>query len=702
MTTTASPLAASLTSVDGIPLPLTSVDLAVAVDGLSHATTVTQVFVNGSTEPIEAIYTFPLAGGAAVSGCTIRIGERVLTAVLKELKEARREYDEALLEGHAAAIVEKQASEIFEIRVGNIEPDASIEVEIVLHGEVHVDDNEATLRIPTLVAPRYVPQGAGDDVVDTRDIPRAPGASSPVRTRITVRNTDTGTVLDCPSHLEQGIGGVLDVTNIALDRDVIVRWSVLPSFTEARWVADPFGDGSTGTIEVIVRVPADPAAERTPKDVVVLLDHSGSMGGWGQSAANATVIDLIASLQPGDTIRVLQFDSTTEALPSCATGPVAVGDPRLRALIDEVRGVEAEGGTELIDALTAGAAALPASAPDRERVLVLITDGQFGDEQAAVRLRNTVLAGVRMIVVGIDMAVSGGFLAELADGSYVELIESDARRAEVSGRICGRLTSPVFSGLLIDEVSDPSRPDGADVYPDRVTRLTGRCPRPTSPITVSDRTGATIGVPVSVSQDQSIRSRWAAQRLIAMERRDAPADEIVALSIEHQVLCQHTAWVVVDREGKPLAGDPIPVVQPIDFPAGWTLQAPAGRMRHFHRSASPGFVANLSAPTLYSMAGPDSFWVDDADGGWSEAVEVLEEILEELCSTKTLTEERVEQVLTLVPLLDRNQRRRVLRLDLPALVGRLTDVSLRRIEKVLGGLVAELGENAHAGVVFNI
>lgn len=708
--------APSLVTSTGRILPLTDVTIDVQVDGTGFVATVAQVFANDvvddrherpegdntpaadPTAPIEVVYTFPLPGGAAVNGCTMRVGDRVLHAELKERDAARAEYDTAVAEGYTASYVEQQSSEVFEVRVGNIAAGTEVEIELVLHGEVLVDGTEATVRIPTLVAPRYTsPTGKPSKrkVTDTSTMPRVAGASRDVTTRatISVAGVGAGIALQSPSHHVTSAERTLELSGIELDRDLVWRWNVPSSFSEARWIADPDASTGEGTLEVVVRGEQPADVERTPKDVVILLDRSGSMGGWGQGSANQMVIDMISALSAGDTVRVLTFDTTHELLPACSSSPVVIGSSSVRRLVDQVRMVEARGGTELIGALrTAGGLLTPSDG--RERVLVLITDGQFGNESEAVRLRAELFSDVRVMVVGIDMAVSGGFLTELAAGSYVELVESESRRAEVTQRLCERLNTPLHRGLSIDGATQPTREGGIDVYARQLVRLAGRCARPGATVTLTGSDGEVLTVAVVESADASIRTRWAAARLTVLEHADADADEIVALSVAHRVQCRRTAWVVVDRDGARQGGSPETIVQPVDEAAGWSMMqanmcmsAPMTPRRMY---SATGLSSLRPRSTMFDAAPADVLFDDEVD------VAALQEVLSRLAATGALDPSVVEIVERLLPRVDAALRRKVRRLRLADLVaaqvgsGSLEARVARRVQTVLGELVDAL------------
>ena len=139
----------------GLPLRRLAVDGRIT--GLLYRLTVAQTFVNVHADPLEATYIFPLPARAGVTRFQLRVGERVIEGVLKERGAAREEYDQAIQQGHRAAIAEEERPEVFTMRVGNIPPGETVGVELELAGPLAVADGEATFRFPLVVAPRYIP-----------------------------------------------------------------------------------------------------------------------------------------------------------------------------------------------------------------------------------------------------------------------------------------------------------------------------------------------------------------------------------------------------------------------------------------------------------------------------------------------------------------------------------------------------------------
>src|SRR5437899_117474 len=125
-------------------LPLKALGVRARVDGLLARTIVRQSFANPHAEPLEATYIFPLPDRAAVNRFVMRVGGRTIEGELQERAKAREAYEQALKAGHRAAIAEEERPDVFTMRVGNLPPNESIDVELTLTGPLPVDHGEAT------------------------------------------------------------------------------------------------------------------------------------------------------------------------------------------------------------------------------------------------------------------------------------------------------------------------------------------------------------------------------------------------------------------------------------------------------------------------------------------------------------------------------------------------------------------------------
>lgn len=433
-------------------LPLIALDVQTRISDLTAQTTVRQTFRNVLDVPLEATYIFPLPDRAAVTKFQMHVADRTIDGVLKERGEAREEYDRAIEEGHRAAIAEEDRSGVFNMRVGNIPPNEEATVELTLVGPLPVADGEATFRFPLVVAPRYTPGvplngpsvGAGV-TPDTDEVPDAsrvtppvllPGFPNPVRLSLEVQLDDE--VADVRSSLHSIVtesGTIRLQTGERLNRDFILRFPVSGEMISTSLKFSPSAKGKPGTFALTL-LPPFGRGKTVPRDVVFVLDRSGSMTGWKMVAARRAVGRMIDTLLDQDRFGVMAFDNVIEQPPK-TKGTLVPGTNRDRwRTVEWLGGVDARGGTEMRSSLTEAAKLLKKKGrSEAEQILVIVTDGQVTGEDAI--LRKLSKNAPRIFTVGIDRAVNAGFLRRLADigrGSC-ELVESENRLDEAMDRV---------------------------------------------------------------------------------------------------------------------------------------------------------------------------------------------------------------------------------------------------------------------------
>jgi Ca-activated chloride channel family protein len=494
----------------------------------------------------------------------------------------------------------------------------------------HESASSATFRFPLVVAPRYIPgapvdgERAGAGVADDTDaVPDAsrisppvllPGFPSPVRLAVTVDIDPAGlplTQVRSALHVvaEEGDGERTTVRlrpGERLDRDFILRLDFAPQESAALTLI-PDESGEEGTFSLTVL----PSGEATPgpRDVVLVLDRSGSMHGWKMVAARRAAARIVDTLRTEDRFAVLSFDTTIERPRDLGTGLVDGTDRNRFRAVEHLATLGARGGTEMLTPLDEGCRLLADSA--RDRVLVLITDGQVGNEDQLLAHLEPRLHGVRVHTVGIDQAVNAGFLNRLAaiGQGRCELVESEDRLDEAMEHIHHRIAAPLATGLGL-------HPDGLEIVPGTVAParvgalfpgvplvIAGRFRgSPTGSLTVrgsaSDGTAWEQHATGVVAEDPAARSIWARAHLRDLEDRytvggpDDMEQRIVETSLKFGVLCRFTAFVAVDSRVATEGDAPHQVVQPVDMPRGWGTPAAAPRVAHAAFSAT----ADLAPP----------------------------------------------------------------------------------------------------------
>src|SRR5262249_12882774 len=427
---------AGLRRTDGGGIPLRGVAVAGEVYGGHAAVTVRQRYHNAEPRSVEAVYTFPLPADATLVGFAMVCNDRRIDGAVQEREEAFRQYDDALTAGHGAALLEQERANVFTASVGNLLPGEETLVEVQYVQRLRADEGALRWMIPTLVAPRSMPRTprgyrTGDGSAEPTD--RVPDAD-----RITPRigAADYGLTLDLlfdlgsdisvesPSHeltVTREGGKRMRVsftsTGVALDRDVVlIARGLSGGPLSAAILHHPADSHEPGTLALTV-VPdlGDGAGTVTRQDVVFLIDVSGSMIGASISEARAALRLCLRHLRGGDHFNIIAFQSTAQQF---APQPV----PFTQQAVDHAdawgQALVADGGTELREPLMEAVRQVP------DGVVVLLTDGQVGNEEEILREVLAVRGRARLYAFGIGTNVSDTLLRDLAKhtGRAVEFI----------------------------------------------------------------------------------------------------------------------------------------------------------------------------------------------------------------------------------------------------------------------------------------
>ena len=555
----------SLTTGD-TEFPVTAIDINGSVDGDGVIWTVEATFENPLDTPAEAVFTLPLPVGGAVKGMTMKIGDREVAAEIKEREAARIEYEEAKEQGHSAAIVEQERAEIFTITVGNIHPGEAISVVLEIHDRAAIDGTKASLRFPTMIKERYTPAGVPDESTITP--PRRAGRS-PLRATVTISFSEPAKDLICETVPTAQITPTnVAINDFGLTGDIILHWTIPAAIANAKWVADA-DDPTMGTLEVNIRVEKDKTSVRRRKAVQIMFDRSGSMSDHYIEWARRITEDLIASLTDEDLIHILTFDSSIDAFDATSHGFVPVTRTVKQQLQKELAMITARGGTDLTGAITTSGAALATLADrddyeDLDRVAVLITDGAYGDESSAVHHREKEFAGARVIAVAIGENANG-FLETLAANGVCAYVSSHAGLAEASAKVMSRVATAAHSKARLEAkgLANQAPAHAPDIYPETIVTLSGRMPRPQpgDEVAVNADSGHVVTLPISISTDGSVTTRWASQHIKSLDYQMMSTDFtgdvvtareklealIVEMSVKYKVLSKYTAWLAIDR-----------------------------------------------------------------------------------------------------------------------------------------------------------
>jgi Ca-activated chloride channel family protein len=366
-------LAPDGSAIGTCPLKKTEVEANIA--GFVSRVRIRQIFHNPSDQKIEAVYVFPLPHDAAVDDMVMTIGDRRVVGQIKPREEARDIYEAARAAGHVASLLDQERPNIFTQSVTNIEPGAQVVIEISYVETLKYEDGTFEFVFPMVIGPRYMPgkptgkQGSGW-APDTTQVPDASRISPPValpgkraghEISLTV-HLDTGMQLfDLESELhkvkvEMAGPGRATVTlqneTEIPNKDFILRY---------RTATEEIGDAvlshtdERGTFVTLILQPPRQVlpAQAQPKELIFVIDRSGSMSGFPIEKAKETMRLAIERMNPNDTFNLLSFSDKVERL---FDKPASNTPENRAAALQYLAALDASGGTEMLPAIQAALA----------------------------------------------------------------------------------------------------------------------------------------------------------------------------------------------------------------------------------------------------------------------------------------------------------------------------------------------------------
>ncbi|MBP1634900.1 MAG: hypothetical protein H6Q10_1474, partial [Acidobacteria bacterium] len=441
---------------DAEPKPVPLEGVKVRGEILGHASTVTlaQRFRNTEAVPIEAVYVFPLPEAAAVCGLAMRVGDRLIEGEIEGRDKAFERYDEALAAGHGAALLDQERPNVFTVSVGNILPGQEAVIELKWVAELSMDGDAIRFVLPTAVAPRYAPEE------DRRGLSPTPAerVSPPIAFQVPY-GLDLGVdvvlpcgvrAVDSPSHeVRVEMDGprarvALSHATAAMDRDFVLL--VTPAESGRPQVLVERNDDGlvTAAVSVVPRLDAARAA----REVIFLVDRSGSMGGSSIEQVRAALHLCLRSLRDGDFFNIVGFGSTFKALfPTSAK----YGDAALKKAGGHVDTLDADlGGTEILPALQSVLEHEPQAGLRRQ--VVLLTDGEVTNEEAVIELAGKHEDDTRIFTFGIGCGASEHLVRAVARATMgeAEFIHPGERIEPKVLRQFARLGAPALRDVKVE------------------------------------------------------------------------------------------------------------------------------------------------------------------------------------------------------------------------------------------------------------
>lgn len=591
-----------------LALPTVKSDYSVDIRGDLATVTVKQRFKNPGEVALNAMYQFPLSKDAAVYEMIMRVGDERIRAQIKKKEEARKTFEKAKKEGKSAALLEQHRPNLFTQEVANLMPGKPVDVTLRYVETVDKVDGRYQIVVPMVVGPRYNPadmsknhlvKSDGAEEVDAgvvgptdakkQNLPLgapvseldAPDTIDPNRVSLQVR-IDGGV----PVHAIRSATHAIETTELnprdwqvglaegrtIANKHFVLSYGLEGEDTDAGLLAYWDEDYHEGYFSVLVEPPEKPADEDiVQREMVFVLDCSGSMHGQPMDASKAYMRYALKNLRRTDKFRIIRFSDQASEY---TTEPQEATDANVEEAIAYVNGLNGYGGTEMTSGIKQ---ALDAPVPDDTvRLVTFLTDGYIGNEYQIIRLVGDKIDGARLFAMGVGSGVNRYLLDEMGrmGRGFTKYLDPTKDVDAQAHELARRLQTPVLTDIEVDwgelEAKELTPEKIPDLFAGQSVRVMGRYQKPgTYTIHVRGTSGTRqVDIPVEVtlpdkaSDGKAVELTWARrtikeymhtlttpERLRTTELTDEQIEEIVTqMGLDYSLVTQWTSFVAVSEK----------------------------------------------------------------------------------------------------------------------------------------------------------
>ncbi|MBX3152499.1 VWA domain-containing protein [Candidatus Obscuribacterales bacterium] len=618
--------------------PLKHTSVTANVSGYVSRVTVKQTFHNPYKEKIEAVYTFPLSDTGAVDDMVMKVGQRTIHGTIKKKEEAKQIYEAAKARGNVASLLDQERPNIFTQSVANIEPGKEVEITIQYIDLLPYEDGKYTFAFPTVVGPRFNPgpaigkQGTGWSH-DTTEVPDA--------SRITPPVTPEGTRAGHDISISVNINGGVPISNIksALhevsvsnqsdqnatvtlvdkntipNKDFVLKWDVAGEDIKSGYLTYKKSKTDKAGYFTMMLVPPKRVTPETvaPKEMIFLIDCSGSQSGKPLEKAKETLTYIVEHMNPNDSFQIISFNNRNTNL---FERPRANSEQTRSEAKRFIEGLQANGGTWMGPAVEA-VFNQPAD-KNRLRIVTFMTDGYVGNDMEILGLVKKHRGASRWFPFGTGNSVNRFLIDGIAreGGGESEFVLLNSEPGVVGKKFYDRISSPVLTDVKVSitgvDTKEVFPKDVSDVWAQKPLYIKGKyinggkATATLSGMRAGQPYKQTINLvlPELNATNPGIASIWArakVDRLMSEDWFGAQSgkpnkeikDEIVATALEHHIMTQYTSFVAVEEQYVTKGGKPTLQVVPVEMPDGVSREGVFGKSM----SSMP------AAPIIASRAG---------------------------------------------------------------------------------------------------
>src|SRR5262252_7618333 len=421
------------------PLEVTSHHVDVKIDRQIAVTAIDQEFYNPNDQRLEGIYIFPVPKGAHIDKFSMEIGGKMVEAELLRADKARQIYEDIVRKMRDPALLEYAGRDLFKVRIFPIEPRSRKPIKISYTELLRSDAGTVTYLYP----------------LSTEKFSARPIKNLSVK--IELRTSEPLASIYSPSHK---VEIKRDGPNRAVigyeskdekpDTDFQLIYSSDTRDVGLKLITHK-PDADDGYFLLLAAPTVSNEAKPAAKDVVFVVDTSGSMAGAKLQQAQKALRFCVENLNADDRFEIVRF--STEAEPLFRELVPADADHRKRAngFIEDFKPI---GGTAIADALQSALKVRPDKS-DRPFVVIFLTDGlptvgTRNPEEIVANIKKA--SGARIFSFGIGSDVNTQLLDQIAEGTRAfsqYVLGNEDLELKVSN-FYTRIKEPALTNLKLD------------------------------------------------------------------------------------------------------------------------------------------------------------------------------------------------------------------------------------------------------------
>ncbi|NJL22500.1 MAG: after-VIT domain-containing protein [Leptolyngbyaceae cyanobacterium SM1_3_5] len=644
-----------------LAFPLQHTEVQAKIAGNLSRVEVVQTFENPFATALEAVYIFPLPDESAVDEMEIRMGDRTIKGSIKKRQEAQQIYQQAKQAGRTAGLLEQERDNVFTQSIANILPGERIDVTIRYTDSLKFAGGSYEFVFPTVVGPRYIPGTAieGESISggsamapltrnqDTDRVPDASRLNAPILPAGMRSGHDIGVTIEIvaglpirevssPSHAiqidrqAQRVRVRLSNEDTIPNKDLIVRYQIAAEHTQSTVLAQQDQRGGHFAAYLIPAIEYR-AEQIVPKDVVFLIDTSGSQAGAPLMQCQALMRQFIHGLNPDDTFSIVDFSNTTRQLAPVPLANTAANRSQAIGYIDRL---SANGGTEMLRGIQA-VLNFPIVEPGRVRSIVLLTDGYIGNEvEILATVQRQLQPGNRLHSFGAGSSVNRFLLNRIAEigGGTSRIIRTDEPADQVVEAFFRQINHPVLTNIQLRWEGSGEAPaiypaTPPDLFVEQPLVLLGRKGDAisgrlhiTGTAASGDRYRQSFDLHFDSAGNPAVAQLWGRARIKQLTNQmvggdtKAGVEAVTDTALAYQLLSQYTAFVAVSDDVRSNLDPQFVSVQvPVEMPeavshlgiyGGMAAAAPSMRMQRPEAPRSQTSLQDLARSPAFLSPPP--------------------------------------------------------------------------------------------------